>query len=385
MKLTIKILSLKSLIRKLFRATIIIRVETVAEKEREIVDLTREPDIAPMPMPMPPPVPAIIRARGVDTERPQADVREPSVAPSWTMTPETEGRGATPSPAENTPREAKGKEPAYDQALLIAQLAGRESAAGPSGAAAGASSSSSSNNTKQEEPQTPPRKRRQASPDVVFVKEERDLVSYSFGGVIIDDDSRPATPVKKEESDSDSDDEDVVQISPFKKRRSNSPDLASIPAIPAAFQRSWSPSPPSPRNAAHNAAPAPSPEPFFHPDFPSRPALRCPKKQPTHNVIEAEISTSSRNYGRRYYRCRDCPGFGGFVCWADSRGVRPGNPACWCRQPSREDITGDTAQQPDTLWYKCATDACRFRRFDWDDPLSPEEVNRYCGRDVYPL
>ncbi|KAI1764009.1 hypothetical protein GGR53DRAFT_336100 [Hypoxylon sp. FL1150] len=365
MKITIKILSLKSLIRKIFRATIIIRVETAAEKEREIVDLTSEPDVTPLPMPMPMPLPAIIHARGVDI---QEDAREPSAAPSRTVTPEMEGRGATPGPAESNaepPREPKGKEPAYDQALIVAQL----------GAAIDAMRSSK---VKQEEPRTPPRKRRQESPDIVVIKEESDLVSYSFGGVRVLDDSRPATPVKKDESDAE--DEDVVQISPFKRRRSssNSPDLSSIPAIPAAFQRSWSPSPSS-------SAPGLEPEPFFHPDFPSRPALRCPKRQPSHAAIEPETSTSSRNHGRRYYRCRDCPGFGGFVCWADSRGVNPRNPLCWCRQPSREDITGDNATQPDTLWYKCATDACRFRRFDWDDPLSPEEVNRYCGREVYPL
>ncbi|XXG98651.1 retromer complex subunit Vps35 [Hypoxylon texense] len=433
MKLTIKILSLKTLIRKIFRATIIVRVETVSEKKkkREVVDLTGEPDSTPTPS-MSMPSPAIIRARGaVDAQPNQRDAeaahRAPSAAPSWTMTPETVGREATPasstvgSSSAELPRQPatpKGKEPVQYPALPTAQFnSRRESSAGPSGAPAPTPTliaDTSSSPVGKQEPSTPPRniyataaggnlsprKRGQESPDIVVVKEEPVLGGFGFGvgfgGVIIDD--RPATPVKKEESSSSSgdeadededDDDDVIQISPFKKRRgSMSPDLFSIPALPAAFQRSPSPSPTSSHaNAAANAAHAdPIPgTPFRHPDFPSRPPLRCPKKNPAHTTIESEVSTSSRNARRRYYRCRDCPGFGGFVCWADRRGVRPDNPLCWCRQPAREDITGDGATQPDTLWYKCATDHCKFRRFDWDDPLSPEEVNRYCGRQVYPL
>ncbi|KAI4870518.1 hypothetical protein F4820DRAFT_258992 [Hypoxylon rubiginosum] len=408
-------------------ATIIIRVETAAEKEqrRDVIDLTGEPDSTPAPAPISTsmPSPAVIRARGgADVERSQGDAeaarRAPSAAPSWTMTPETDGRGATPalggsssSSAAELPRQPatpKGKEPARDQALLMAQLGSsrRESSAGPSGATAAANTRSSPVGKKRE-PSTPPRniypttaggnlsprKRGQESPDTVPVKEEPQLGGFgfasAFGGVNVDD--RPATPVKKEESssgDEAADDDDVIQISPFKKRRgssSMSPDLFSIPALPAAFQRSPSPSPTSTANAAHDNNAAAANAPFHHPDFPTRPPLRCPKRNPSHAAIEPETSTSSRNHRRRYYRCRDCPGFGGFVCWADRRGVRPDNPLCWCRQPAREDITGDGATQPDTLWYKCATDHCRFRRFDWDDPLSPEEVNRYCGRQVYPL
>lgn len=89
--------------------------------------------------------------------------------------------------------------------------------------------------------------------------------------------------------------------------------------------------------------------------------------------------------GREYYRCAACPGFGGFICWADGRGIRPDNPRCDCGYAAREDITGGSSKQPDTLWYKCATNACGFRRYDWDDPLAPEEVNARCEREVYRL
>ncbi|KAI1776751.1 hypothetical protein F4818DRAFT_358895 [Hypoxylon cercidicola] len=381
-------------------ATVIIRVETMPEKKREVVDLTAEPDSTPAePMPMPPP--AIIRTRGSDDERKQEDAEvAPSAAPSWTLTPETVGRGATPGPdASNAdlptqPVTPKGKQPVHHQAQLMAQLSMPETPAGRSGAAE--SSSSSGSSIKQKESTTPPRnmfattasgdllqrKRSQDSPEpgTVAIKEEPEL------SVIVDD--LPATPVKKEESDDsgteEGDDDDEIQISPFKKqRRSASPLLSSIPALPALFARSPSPSPSS--STGTTAAAAAAPAAFHHPDFPSRPALRCPKRQRAHGVIERETSTTSRNHGRAYFRCRDCPGFGGFVCWADARGVRPDNPRCWCGQPAREDITGDSATRPDTLWYKCATDACRFRRYDWDDPLSPEEVNEYCGRQVYLL
>lgn len=89
--------------------------------------------------------------------------------------------------------------------------------------------------------------------------------------------------------------------------------------------------------------------------------------------------------GREYYRCAACPGFGGFICWADGRGIWPDNPRCDCGYAAREDITGGSSKQPDTLWYKCATNACGFRRYDWDDPLAPEEVNARCEREVYRL
>ncbi|KAI1403042.1 hypothetical protein F4819DRAFT_252339 [Hypoxylon fuscum] len=379
-------MSIKKLIRRFFRATIIIRIEAFKTRECEVVDLTKEPDIS---MPAPMPRSAVVGAKGDVQTAPRAT----SPASSRTMSPATEEREGTPSPNESHPElptASKGKEPLRAVSSATATSSTPETTAGPSGATATEASSSS---TTAQQPSSPPRhkttatataedslsrssrKRRNESPDPFVIKREP--------GECSEDDDDAAAPVKKEESDSDEeveeeeDDDDAIQISPFKRRRSNSPDLSSIPFAPAPFQRSFSPSPGGP------------PPPFHHPDFPTRPALRCPERNRAHQVIERDQARSTRNAERWYFRCRDCreaaARFGGFICWADTKGVRPDNPRCWCGHPARGDLTGDTSQQPDTLWYKCAIDTCKFRRYDWDDPLSPEEVNEYCGRQVYTL
>lgn len=46
------------------------------------------------------------------------------------------------------------------------------------------------------------------------------------------------------------------------------------------------------------------------------------------------------NGGRPYYICPLCPWDYRWVCWADSKGVRGGNPRCDCKVPSRLDIIG---------------------------------------------
>ncbi|RYP89255.1 hypothetical protein DL770_004474 [Monosporascus sp. CRB-9-2] len=182
-----------------------------------------------------------------------------------------------------------------------------------------------------------------------------------------------SSPVKCEEGD-DSDD-DVIEISPFKRpRRPRDQEAAPALTYLGAFRR-----------RSDSPSPLPPPDPLHHPDFPDRPALKCPRAQRGHADIVCEPSKSRRNEGRQYYWCLACGPGAGFICWADSRGVRPDNPRCDCGHASREDITGLHSRQPDTVWYKCATDACRFRRYEWDDPLTPEEVNAYCGREVYRL
>ncbi|RYP66602.1 hypothetical protein DL769_006009 [Monosporascus sp. CRB-8-3] len=186
-----------------------------------------------------------------------------------------------------------------------------------------------------------------------------------------------SSPVKCEEDDNsdDNDDDDVVEISPFKRPRGpRGQGSVPAPAYLGAFRR---------RSAS--PSPLPPPDPLHHPDFPDRPALKCPRARRGHADVVCEASRSRRNAGREYYRCLACGPDDGFICWADGRGVRPDNPRCDCGHASREDITGFRSRQPDTVWYKCATDACGFRRYEWDDPLTPEEVNAYCGREVYRL
>ncbi|RYP74831.1 hypothetical protein DL771_002752 [Monosporascus sp. 5C6A] len=181
------------------------------------------------------------------------------------------------------------------------------------------------------------------------------------------------SPVKYEEDD-DSDD-DVVEISPFKRPRGRTDQgAAPVPAYLGAFRR-----------RSDSPSPLPRPGPLHHADFPDRPALRCPRAVWGHAGVVCELSKSRRNAGREYYRCFACGPDDGFICWADTRGVHPDNPRCDCGHASREDITGLRSRQPDTVWYKCATDACGFRSYKWDAPLNPEEVNAYCGREVYPL
>lgn len=175
------------------------------------------------------------------------------------------------------------------------------------------------------------------------------------------------------------DDDDVIEISPLKRRRSEDPDFFEIPPPrpPPFFARRLS------RSRSCSPSPLPPPSPVHHPSFPTRPALRCPHRAAGHADVVCEAAGSgSRNRGREYFRCGTCRAF---ICWADDVGVQADNPRCECGFPARRDLTGEASLKPDTPWFKCATDACAFRRFDWDDPLSPEEVNVFFGRRVYSL
>ena len=203
------------------------------------------------------------------------------------------------------------------------------------------------------------------------------------------------TPHRGRRLDDDDDDtDDVIEISPLKRRRSASPDFFEIPpprpppffAFGAAGGSGSGRRRDRNRSRSVSPSPLPPPDPFHHPYFPSRPALRCPNRQRGHLEIICEAAGTSRNHGREYFRCGECrPGLGAFICWADADGVREDNPRCDCGHPARRDLTGDASRQPDTPWYKCATNACAFRRYEWDDPLSREEVNAYFGRQIYQL
>ncbi|KAI0009977.1 hypothetical protein F4779DRAFT_579454 [Xylariaceae sp. FL0662B] len=185
-----------------------------------------------------------------------------------------------------------------------------------------------------------------------------------------------------EDSGSDPDsDADEIEISPFKRTKSE-PGLEAGPASPPSPRRH---PPPFYGLLVQCGIIRPLPPPHLrvhHADFPTRPALRCSKPYSRHTEIALAHSQTLRNPGRAYYRCAQCPDFGAFICWADARGVRPDNPRCDCGFPAREDITGDNSIQPNTPFYKCATDACRFRRFEWDEPLGPAQVDANYGSQV---
>ncbi|KAI1209509.1 uncharacterized protein F4807DRAFT_460723 [Annulohypoxylon truncatum] len=384
-------MSIKTLIRKLFRATIIIRVETMAAKEREVIDLTvpsRETSVQPVSGPKsssttlgtdrceressrtlsrettPAPLGELSGEREIqELDGPPAifkgkEIRRRSPSPAIVSRSRVEVEVVSPSRSRTTVAEA-GNSTSVSELSATAERGRRPAPTATNG-------NSSNNNSPTQ------RKRRYDSPEItVIVKEESG------------DYDAPSSPIDEYPrfiKADDSDDDDKFVISP-KKQRGCTPefDLSPIP-----FYRSSTPSP------------SPLPVPFHHPEYPDRPALCCPKKNPVHRVIEREVSTSGRNLDRLYYKCRDCPGYGSFICWADSRltwaagrtGLTPKDrlwPRCWCGHPAREDVTGEMAKYPNTLWYKCATDACKFRRYDSDDPLSPEEINQYSGNQVYYL
>ncbi|KAI2622982.1 hypothetical protein GGS26DRAFT_593832 [Hypomontagnella submonticulosa] len=361
-------MGIKSLIRKIFRAT----VTAVMCGEREVIDLTvasREPSVEIIPAPM--------SAKSAGGR-----------SPSRTLSPLTKSelpatrRQVKISKLTGGPASYKGKGPRRSPPPVMMSRGKVEEVAGSSRTATAEARS----RTVSERPATPERNgsTTTASSGRSSIKKRSTPPSSSRRGlesrspIVIkeedDSDSNPPTPIKKYE-DSDSD-HDEIEISPAVKRYASpgfGVDLSRIP-----FQRSSSPSPMS--RAGH-----PGPAPVYHPDFPTRPPLKCPMRNTAHNVIQIDLSKQIRSLDRQYYKCADCPKYGAFICWADADGVKRDNPRCKCGYPSREDITGDNSQQPDTLWYKCATDACKFRRFDWDDPLTPEQVNQYCGRDVYPM
>ncbi|KAI1415624.1 hypothetical protein F5Y13DRAFT_146610 [Hypoxylon sp. FL1857] len=352
------------------------RDKAMSARKREVIDLTapsREPSVEP--------VLASSSTAFVIEEDERKREHSRTLSPSREVTPELDCKEEATPELPGAPATPKGKERRRSPSpVVVSRGRVKIEAVEPSGGAA-ATTEASSSTIATELPPTPkneertdtlsPRKRRLSdTPEsLVIVKEELGDYDDAPPSPI---DSYPAT-LKSD----DDDDEDVFEVSPKKPKGTPDIDLSAIPLYRSA-----------------NPSPLPLAAPVYHPDFPERPALRCPKRNPNHLVIECKPSETSRNHGRIYFKCRDCPNYGSFICWADSRltwaegrnGISPherGWPRCNCGQPAREDIAGDKATYPDTLWYKCATDACRFRKYNSDDPLSPEEVNMYAGRQVY--
>ncbi|KAI2609569.1 uncharacterized protein GGS25DRAFT_530667 [Hypoxylon fragiforme] len=445
------IISIKALIRKLRRATIIVRVETKVKREREVIDLTT-PYASPTPQTKPATAP--VPARVKSDRRSERELSRTMSASSREATP---GPNSPGSPA--TTRKEKGKEPCRppypaDMPKTRPEASTARSSRETMTAEASSTSSSarSANATRQQqeqrsaaperslsataaaepdpssrkrslsitataEPAPSSRKRSSDTQHTIEIKDEPedddddDNYDYPNNHRHLHN-SLPHPPKKEEDPDSDDndDDDDEPEISPFKRQRTSTyTDLSAIPLAPLSssaqaqtrarspslspsIKLSPSPSPsrsPSPSPSApttHIPVPSTFPSPFVHPSFPSRPPLRCPQRNRSHTTISTAQSSSARNHDRVYFRCGECAaGFGNFICWADALRVRADNPRCDCGHPAREDITGDAATVSDVLFYKCATNACAFRRFEWDDPLSAEEVNRFCGRRVYML
>ncbi|KAI0151991.1 hypothetical protein F4776DRAFT_8858 [Hypoxylon sp. NC0597] len=358
--------------------TIIIRVETMSTREREVVDLTvpsREPSVESE---LASSITLIeIEADGRERERSKTLSLPRAVTPDLDDHP-AEATAELPAPSATL----KDKEPCRSPSPAVVSRSRIEiEIVGPSRVTTRTSEASSSI-TVTELPTTPeraaaagnidngslsPRERRLGSPGL------RDIVRDEPG----DYDNRPPSPIdnypsilRNEDEDDDEDDDELVS-SP-----KSSPDI-DLSLIPS---------------------PRPSRAPVYHPDFPDRPALCCPNLIPEHLFVDRKLSKSYRNEGREYFMCAECAdhsGFGGFICWADSRLAwaegrngkypnQPGWPRCECGEPARENIASDEAwKNPNKLFYKCATNACRFWELDSHDQLSYEEIDMYVRSQVY--
>ncbi|KAI1386894.1 uncharacterized protein F4822DRAFT_431760 [Hypoxylon trugodes] len=363
-------MSIKSLIRKVFRITI--HIETMAAREHEVIE---------------PMAPLSIKAE----VEPDGDAHLTSSIPS-------PPREATPE-LPGAPAEQSGAEPSRSPSPVVVVKSEVEVEVASSGETTVVAEVSSSNTIVSELPASPkreptispapvpspapavaainivnssPRKRRYDELEVV-IKEEP-----------LDDDSRPPTPSLDEYPSShtiikeDEDEEDEIEFSPKKQRSSLDIDLSSIPPRPALSKLQ------NLRERMQLAKQQQSENSVWHKDFPDRRPLRCPhSKHKPPNIITA-VSKTLRSFGRTYYKCDDCGTYNSFICWADSKGIFEDNPRCNCGYPSREDLTGDTSARPNLIWYKCATDFCKFTYWT-TDPLTPEEVNEYCGRINYDV
>ncbi|OTA54365.1 hypothetical protein K449DRAFT_469562, partial [Hypoxylon sp. EC38] len=272
--------------------TIIIRIETMSTREHEVVDLTvpsREPSVEPE------------LASSITLTGAEADSRE--LEHSRTLSPSREDtKKLDDRPAEGTPElpslsaTPKGKELYRSPSPVVASTSRVEiEIVGPSRVTTRTTEASSST-TVTELPTTPeraaagskangslsPRKRRLGSPEfLVIVKEEPDNWDNY--------DNRPPSPIENYPSmlkNEDDDDDDELAFSPKKLRGSPNIDSSPIP-----FGRSSAPSPRPPQ------------APVYHPDFPDRPALRCPKRNLEHHFIDRRSARSSRNNGREYFMC----------------------------------------------------------------------------------
>lgn len=76
-------------------------------------------------------------------------------------------------------------------------------------------------------------------------------------------------------------------------------------------------------------------------------------------------ASNAKNPGRQFWNCTRCSnpsGFGGFICWFDSHGIRPTNPLCHCGQRSRLVVTTDPGF-PGHPFYGCNLRECDCMQF----------------------
>ncbi|KAK8138078.1 hypothetical protein PG984_001458 [Apiospora sp. TS-2023a] len=121
--------------------------------------------------------------------------------------------------------------------------------------------------------------------------------------------------------------------------------------------------------------PPPPPPRYWHPAFPDR-AVRCDRCNKTETVCWRPAAQSNFfNAGRPLFACTECEyrnnRYGGFICWADERGVYENNMTCGCRLPARAELTSKTPSG--RLFFNCAMGRCRF--FEWTDEFVTDRAN----------
>lgn len=137
----------------------------------------------------------------------------------------------------------------------------------------------------------------------------------------------------------DDDDDDGINILSLPVRlRDPSPIKKEEDELSSAAGRGSLLTPPSSPDHL-SPSPAPPQPRYWHPAFPDR-AVRCGRCRQTNTVVRKPASPSSLfNAGRLLFTCAECgcPNnrFGGFICWADKRGVYENNITCDCGLPAR--------------------------------------------------
>ncbi|KAI1430504.1 hypothetical protein GGR50DRAFT_208068 [Xylaria sp. CBS 124048] len=76
------------------------------------------------------------------------------------------------------------------------------------------------------------------------------------------------------------------------------------------------------------------------------------------------------NAGRPYFKCADCQRF---LFFCDARGNDPTNPACFCGNSSKRQVTGVNKPRPGRLFY-----VCRLKNCDYYEVCTDEGGNDVC-------
>ncbi len=83
----------------------------------------------------------------------------------------------------------------------------------------------------------------------------------------------------------------------------------------------------------------------------------CKKCRIETTLRSTRVSNRNGNSRRPYYKCLRCDIF---HCFADQRGNNPGNPPCFCKIPSRLQVSNKDKPKGRRLHYVCRSGVCDF-------------------------